>query len=134
MKNFEPQHEDGITRQNHSGTTIVHVLQDIYENCSRFERSVVVWESFVLSMSVFVKIEKNQVKWNIDNGHYKNLRICLSARALWREKLLRRTHKCINVVSMCINTSPHWRHVKCDNNMSLSPLGVRKSNYKFKLL
>jgi len=24
LKNFEPQHEDSVIRQNHSGTTIVH--------------------------------------------------------------------------------------------------------------
>ena len=29
MKNFESQHEDDITCQNHSDTTIVHVLQDV---------------------------------------------------------------------------------------------------------
>ena len=28
MKSFELQHEDGTTRQNHFGITIVHVLQD----------------------------------------------------------------------------------------------------------
>jgi len=26
LKSFEPQYEHGITRQNYSGTTIVHVL------------------------------------------------------------------------------------------------------------
>jgi len=42
LKSFEPQHKDSITCQNYSGTTIVHILQDICENCSHFERSVVV--------------------------------------------------------------------------------------------
>jgi len=42
LKSFEPQHEDGITRQNHSGITIAHALKNICENCSHFGRSVVV--------------------------------------------------------------------------------------------
>lgn len=29
MKYFEPQHEDGVTRQNHSSTTIVYALKDM---------------------------------------------------------------------------------------------------------
>ena len=42
LKSFEPQHENGITRQNHSGTTIVHALKDTCENCSHLERLVVI--------------------------------------------------------------------------------------------
>jgi len=42
LKSFEYQHEDGIARQNHSGTTIVYALKNICENCSHFRRSVVV--------------------------------------------------------------------------------------------
>jgi len=41
LKSFEYQHEDGIARQNHSGTTIVYALKNICENCSHFRRSVV---------------------------------------------------------------------------------------------
>ena len=71
LKNFVPQHEDVIIHQNHSGTTIVHVLQDTCENCSYCGRSVVVWQSFVsVDVSIFVKMEKS----NIDDRHNKILR------------------------------------------------------------
>lgn len=42
LKSFEPQHEDGITRQNHSGNTIAHALRDTCRNYSHFGSSVVV--------------------------------------------------------------------------------------------
>ena len=38
LKCFEPQHEDDITCQTHSGTTIIYILQNTCENYSHFGR------------------------------------------------------------------------------------------------
>ena len=55
-----------------------YALQDTYENCSHFGRSVVIFESHLpIDISVFLKIEKNQIKWNIDDRRNKNLRIAV---------------------------------------------------------
>jgi len=42
LKSFEPEHEDNITRQNHSNTTIVHALKDTCENCNHCRCLVIV--------------------------------------------------------------------------------------------
>ena len=71
LKSFEPQHENGITRQNHSSTTIVHALKAC-ENCSHSGCSVV-WQSFVpINVSVFVKMEKIEYRAIIKFLHLKS--------------------------------------------------------------
>ena len=42
LKSFEPHHEDGATRQSHSGIIIVILTKDICDNCGQFGRLVLV--------------------------------------------------------------------------------------------
>ncbi|KYN27980.1 hypothetical protein ALC57_02616 [Trachymyrmex cornetzi] len=42
LKSFEPYHEDGVTRQSHSGIIIVILTKDICDNCDNFGSSVLV--------------------------------------------------------------------------------------------
>ncbi|KYN21740.1 hypothetical protein ALC57_05882, partial [Trachymyrmex cornetzi] len=36
LKSFEPHHEDGVTRQSHSGIIIVILTKDICDSCGHF--------------------------------------------------------------------------------------------------
>jgi len=72
LKNFEPQHKNNISRQNHLDTTIVHALKDTCENCSHFRCSAV-WQSFVpVDINIFVKMEKIEYHAVIKFLHLEN--------------------------------------------------------------